>query len=136
MNFLSMALSLFLIDYSITSDCGTDSPFTILSQTFEPRNPLPGDDVFWTINYMIPNDVNISFLRSVESTLVNNAYNTQAQEYNLCEDDIVCPVEEGEHVFTNWYHWPELLSDSTSSTTMRWLDSNNNELLCARVDIT
>jgi hypothetical protein len=135
MSFLSMDLSLFDLNYADTIDFGTDSTFTILSQTFEPANPLPGDDVFWTINYMIPNNVNISFIRSVESTLINNAYNTEPQEYNLCEDDIVCPVEYGEHVFTNWYLWPESLFEYSSSTTMRWFDNNNNEILCARVDI-
>jgi hypothetical protein len=61
--------------------------------------------------------------------------NTEPKEYNLCEDDIVCPVEYGEHVFTNWYLWPESLFEYSSSTTMRWFDNNNNEILCARVDI-
>lgn len=136
MSLLSMALSLFVLNYAITSDCGTDLPFTILSQSFEPSNPLPGDDVYWTINYMIPNNVNISFLRSVESTRINNVYSSEAQEYDLCEDDVICPVEHGEHSFTNWYIWTETLFGSSVSTTMKWLDSNDNELLCARVDIT
>jgi hypothetical protein len=136
MSLLSMALSLFVLNYPITSDCGTDSPFTILSQSFEPSNPFPGDDVYWTINYMIPSNINISFIRSVETTLIDGEYSTEPQEYNLCEDNIVCPVEDGEHVYTSWYLWPNSLSESSSSTTMRWLDNSNNELLCARVDIT
>jgi hypothetical protein len=85
---------------------------------------------------MIPSNVNISFIRSVETTLIDGEYSTEPQEYNLCEDDIVCPVEDGEHVYTSWYLWPNSLSESSSSTTMRWLDNSNNELLCARVDIT
>jgi hypothetical protein len=135
MNYLSLALSLFVFNLTSISDCGTNSLFTITEQSFTPEFPEAGDNVSWTISYSVPDNVEISFARSITSGTLNGFIPIEPTEYDLCEE-VGCPLVSGEHENTNWLEWPNGIAGSKISLTSIWLDNSDNELLCSKVVVT
>jgi hypothetical protein len=130
-----MALSLFVFNSSTISDCGFDSLFTITSQSFSPEYPVAGDNVSWVISYTVPDNVEVTFARSVLYGVLNGFIPIETTEYDLC-DEVVCPIISGEHTNENWIEWPSGLNGAKVSLTSTWLDDSDNELLCSKVIVT
>ena len=135
-NLLAVAASLFVFNISGVSDCGVNPLFFITSQSFEPSVPKVGDNVSWTISYVVPeNVVAINSPRSINSGTINGFIPIEPTESDLCEI-LECPIYPGEYSSTSYMTWPDGLGGAKLSLTSEWVDENDSELLCSKVVVT
>lgn len=136
MNLLSLAVSLFVFNSTGISDCGVNPLFTITSQSFEPSVPKVGDNVSWTINYVVPeNLVEIKSAHVINSGTINGFIPIDPTESDLCKV-VECPIVPGEYSSTGYQIWPDGLAGAKLSLTTQWVDDNESELLCSKVVVT
>ena len=135
MNLLSLALSLFVLNSSGISDCGTDSLFTITSQSFEPSSPKAGDNVSWTIEYTVPDGVQVKSGLSINSGTVNGFIPIDPTQSDLCTV-VQCPILPGKYSSSSYQTWPDGMVGTKLSLVSEWVDDSNNELLCSKVVVT
>jgi hypothetical protein len=131
MNLLSLALSLFVTNYTYTSECGSNPLFTVVSQSLNPEYPRPGDTVEWTVNYSVTEYMEVLSPRNVFYGVRNDITSVEALEYDLCEE-IDCPITVGTHSHTNLIIWPSS-HINTLTLTSEWIDEYDNELMCTQM---
>ena len=135
MNLLSLAVSLFVINISGISDCGTMPFFTIVSQSFTPSAPKAGENVSWSITYKVPDNVEVTSGRSVNSGTINGFIPIDPTVSDLCTI-VECPILSGEYTSTSYQTWPDGLAGTKLALTTQWVDESYNELLCSKVVVT
>jgi hypothetical protein len=134
MNFIMSLLSFAMFNFSGISDCGVKPLFSITSQSFEPNGPKSGDNVSWTINYKVPDGVEIKTATSINSGTINGFLPIEPTESDLCEI-VECPILPGEYSSTSFQIWPDGLTGTKLSLISQWVDDLNNELLCSKVSV-
>lgn len=134
MNLLMFVLSLFLFNSSGISDCGTKPIFTIVSQNFEPSSPKAGDNVSWTIDYRVPDGVEIKSGLTINSGTVNGFIPINPTESDLCTV-VECPILPGKYSSSSYQTWPDGLTGTKIALTSEWVDDSNNQLLCSKVNV-
>jgi hypothetical protein len=135
MNLLSFALSLFVFNTSSISDCGVTPIFSIVSQSFEPVSPKSGDNVSWTINYKVPDGVEIKSAYTINYGTINGFIPIDPTESDLCTI-LECPILSGEYSTTSYQIWPDGLLGTKLSLTSEWFDDSESELLCSKIVVT
>ena len=115
-------------------DCGTDPVFSIVSQSFVPESPKAGDNVSWTIQYKVPDGVEIPSGVNINSGMINGFIPITPTETDLCSV-VHCPITPGEYTLTNWQTWPAGLESTKVSLISEWVNENYGELLCSSVTI-
>ena len=135
MNLLSLAVSLFVLNNSGISDCGTKPIFSIVSQSFEPSAPKAGDNISWSITYSVPDGIEIKSGFSINSGTVNGFIPIDPTESDLCTV-IECPITPGKYTSTSYQTWPDGMTGTKLALTSEWVDDLDNQLLCSKVVVT
>lgn len=135
MNLTSVFVVLFGVNFSTIKDCGTNPLFTIVSQDFSPESPKAGENVTWTIQYKVPENVVANTVTSVDSGMINGFLPIDPTYSDLC-GLIECPVTSGTYTMSNTNVWPDGLSGSKVILQSEWVDENGSELLCSKVTVT
>ena len=126
---ISLLLSLFAVNPTIR-DCGVETLFTVDSVSLTPLTPVPAENATIHLTYTVP----IGYIATDGLVTYSFTYNfipLNPVVEPLCSN-IPCPLNPGTYSNTTLFQWPTGLSGSLS-TTLRWTDILNVELLCLNI---
>lgn len=115
------------------SSCGSASTrFQLTALDFQPANPVPGDDVFMTVEFQNPGaDVTDG---TAHRTVTLNGLPVVDETVALCGEATACPLTAGFNNRSALSAWPDVKGKIVS--TIRWSASSGEELLCIKTSVT
>ena len=129
---LLSALAFTTTSSTITS-CGTAATrFQLTALDFQPANPVPGDDVFMTVEFQNPGATVTEGSAHRKVTL--NGLPVVDETVALCGEATTCPLTTGFNNRSALTTWPDVTGKVVS--TIQWYDGTGSELLCIKTSVT
>ncbi len=112
-------------------DCSSGtSVFTVNAASLVPADPIPGQNVTLHLEYTVPPGVTVTGGQSTFAITYNFIPFSPTVE-PLCQD-IPCPLGPGSYSNNTVSMWPSGLSGTVVST-LKWQDTDANQLLCISI---
>lgn len=115
------------------SSCGTAATrFQLTALDFQPANPVPGSDVFMTVEFQNP-DGTIADGKA-HRTVTLNGLPVVDETVALCGEATTCPLTSGFNNRSALSTWPDVHGKIVS--TIRWSANDGEELLCIKTSVS
>jgi hypothetical protein len=117
---------------TITSCGSTSTRLQLTALDFQPTNPVPGSDVFMTVEFQNPGIPVTDGKAHRKVTL--NGLPVVDETVALCGEATECPLATGFNNRSAPSTWPDVTGKIVS--TIQWLDLAGAELLCIKTSVT
>lgn len=126
-------LSVLSVAAATISNCGsTSSRFQLTALDFQPANPVPGSEVFMTVEFQNLGAEVID--GTAHRTVSLNGLPVVDETVALCNEATTCPLVSGFNNRSAASAWPDVKGKIVS--TVRWMDSAGAELLCIKTSVS
>jgi len=124
-----LALGLFATANALSlKPCG--GLFYVQKLGFKPFEPIPGANITFNLEYLVPPNTLVA--RGVSQTTTSYNYiPLQPETVDLCEQ-ADCPIGPGIYVNSTTVRWPSDIS-GVFTTTLKWFDLDRVLLLCLKL---
>lgn len=131
--FSAVAIAASSFTAATISSCGTAATrFQLTALDFQPANPVPGSDVFMTVEFQNPGAQVTDGKAHRRVTL--NGLPVVDETVALCGEATSCPLTAGFNNRSALSTWPDVTGKVVS--TIQWLDSAGAELLCIKTFVS
>lgn len=127
------ALTAFAATAATITSCGSAATrFQLTALDFQPANPVPGGDVFMTVEFQNPGAEVTDGKAHRRVTL--NSLPVVDETVALCGEATACPLTSGFNNRSAASMWPDVTGKIVS--TIQWLDPAGAELLCIKTSVS
>lgn len=126
-------LSVLSVAAATISNCGSASTrFQLTALDFQPANPVPGSDVFMTVEFQNPGTTVTD--GKAHRTVTLNGLPVVDETVSLCNEATSCPLTAGFNNRSALSAWPDVKGKIVS--TIRWSATSGEELLCIKTSVS